>query len=209
MNIKVSRRGMLVAEYILKALERSKMPSFDEALRLLRENDDTWNDFWEILPLKERAVDFRSLSYLFYVYEVIRPCLERNMTAADSRLNSKANTGRLIIGIDDSAKRPIYSRSQKLLKKIRNHALIEQSPFLMEIYMSRRVFINNNVAGSNLYLDDPSPQKPAVAPWRPLGAEPDQLKPFPSDLGPFDLIKELYGEGASTLLQELFRNVGL
>ncbi|KAI0871747.1 hypothetical protein GGS24DRAFT_44392 [Hypoxylon argillaceum] len=208
MKIEVSRRGITVAAHILEALERSEMPSFDEVLKLLGEEDDTWNDFWNMLPPKDRAVDFRSLSYLFYVYEVIRPALEGNTIPADSISNSKANTGRLVIGIDDGAERPIYSRSQKLLKKIRNNPAIDRLPFLMEIYMSRRVFINNNEAGSNLYLDDPSPKRPIVAPWKPLGEE-DELQPSSNEFGPYDLARNLHGEEASKVLRELFDNVGL
>ncbi|KAI0887001.1 uncharacterized protein GGS22DRAFT_120374 [Annulohypoxylon maeteangense] len=209
MNIEASRRGIPAADYILEALERSEMPSFDEILKLLGEEDDTWNEFWDMLPPKERAVDFRSLSNLFYVYEVIRPSLEGNIVPVDSRPNSEANIGRLVIGIDDSAERQIYSRSQKLLKKIRNHPEIERLPYLMEIYMSRRVFINGNEAGSNLYLDDPSPQNPIVVPWKPLGAEEDELQATSSDFGPYDLAGSLHGEDASKVLRELFNSVGL
>ncbi|KAJ2985517.1 hypothetical protein NUW58_g5484 [Xylaria curta] len=209
MKIEVSRRGIPVAAHILEALERSEMPSFDEALGLLGEEDDTWNDFWDMLPPKERAVDFRSLSYLFYVYEVIRPALKGNILPADSRSDSRANTGRLVIGIDDGAERPIYSRSQKLLKKIRNHPAIERLPFLMEIYMSRRVFINNNEAGSNLYLGDPSPEKPIVAPWKLLGKKEDELQPSSNEFGPYDLARDLHGEEASKVLRKLFDDVGL
>ncbi|KAI0197713.1 hypothetical protein F4808DRAFT_437891 [Astrocystis sublimbata] len=209
MQIQVSKRGITVAAHILEALERSEMPSFDEALKLLGEEDEMWKDFWNMLPPKDRATDFRSLSYLFYVYEIIRPALKGNIVSADSRLNSKAKTGRLIIGIDDAAERPIYSRSQKLLKKIRNHPAVERLPSLMEIYMNRRVFINNNEAGSNLYLDDPSPEKPVVTQWKPMGEMEAEPQPSSSAISPYDLARNLYGEDASKVLRALFDNVGL
>ncbi|KAI1313245.1 hypothetical protein F5Y03DRAFT_338507 [Xylaria venustula] len=205
-KVEISKRGITVAAHILEALERSEMPSFDEVLKLLGEEDDTWSHFWDMLPPKDRAVDFRTLSYLFYVYEVIQPALKGNIIPAETKSNSKANIGRLVIGIDDGAERPIYSRSQKLLKKIRNHPAIERLPFLMETYMSRRVFINNNEAGSNLYLDDPSPEKPTMAP-ESLGEE--GLQCSSKDFGPYDLARSLYGEEASRVLRQLFDTVGL
>ncbi|KAI1171937.1 hypothetical protein F4777DRAFT_26596 [Nemania sp. FL0916] len=209
-KIEVSRRGITVAARILEALERSEMPSFDEVLKLLGEEDETWNDFWNMLPPDELAVDFRSLSYLFYVYEVIRPALEGNINPTAFGSNSKANTGRLVIGIDDCSERRIYSRSQKLLKEIRNNPAIKKLPYLMEIYMSNRVITNNNETGSYLYRDDPSPEKPIVAPWRQLGEEEeDKLQPSSTDFGPYDLVRSLHGEEASKVLRELFNSVGL
>ncbi|KAI0142234.1 hypothetical protein GGR57DRAFT_508777 [Xylariaceae sp. FL1272] len=208
-KIEVSKRGFPVAAHILDSLERSMMPSFDEVLKLLGEEDGTWNDYWGILPPKERAIDFRSLSYIFYVYEVIRPALEENIIPANRRPNSKESIGRLVISIDDGAERPIYSRSQKLLKKIRSHTAVQRLPFLMEIYASRRVFINNNEAGSNLYLDDPSPDLPIVTPWKPAGEEKNHLQPPVSGFSPYDLARSLYGEETAGVLRKLFGNVGL
>lgn len=112
-----------------------------------------------MLPPKEHPQNFRDLGYLFYVYEIIRPALVDNMRSGVGIPKS----GRLILGIDNGTERRIYSRSQKLLKKIRNSPAVERPSALVEVYMSRRVFINSNEAGSNLYLDDPTPAMPLMA----------------------------------------------
>ncbi|KAI1809584.1 hypothetical protein GGS20DRAFT_274250 [Poronia punctata] len=212
MNVIVSRRGISVAAHILEALKRAEMPTFDGLLKRLSEADDVWDDFWNMLPPKERPADFRDLNYLFYVYEVLRPALVGNLSRADeSRPKSKTTTGRLILSIDDAAERRIYSRAQKLLKKLRNNALVERSPSLIEIYMSRRVFIDSNQGGSNMYLADPSPKKAVVVPWKPSGEEEedDLQHRFTGELGPYDLVRNLHGEEASTVIRGLFENVGL
>jgi hypothetical protein len=208
--IEVSRRGHFVANFIRQALEQSEIPSLPILLESLGTEDKDWNDFYEMLPPKERPQDFRDLAYLFYVYEVTRPALVDNMRSGAA----KPTNGRLILTIDDGTERRIYSRSQKLLKKVRNLPGVERPAALMECYMSRRVFINSNEVGSNLYLDDSSPAKPLMA----MCQRDDTPPPSPTsgaelglgvELGPFDLIRTLYGEGTEKTLKALFADVGL
>ena len=203
-SIEVSRRGHFVANFIRQSLEQTEIPSLLTLLEGLSTEDKVWNDFYEMLPPKERPQDFRDLGYLFYVYEIIRPALVDNMRSGAR--NPK--NGRLILSVDDGTERRIYSRSQKLLKKIRNLPGVERPSALMECYMSRRVFINSNEAGSNLYLGDPTPAKPLMAICQRDNTPP----PSPisvAEFGPFDLTRTLYGEETEKALRALFADVGL
>lgn len=233
LSLEVASRGMPIAAQIIESLERGEMPCFDEILKTLGRDDPVWDDFCAMLPPKERPVDFRSLNYLFYMYEVIRPSLAGNIIrpnaesddakcsgvsiSNDSNSNKKnkdmpPSTGRLVISIDDGAERKIYSRSQKLLKKLRSHPAVQRPPSLLEMYMSRRVFIDSNKCGSNLYLDDPSPEKAVLAPLFGAfkeGQEKNDPVLVPGDLGPYGLATKLYGAEESRVLQDLFESVGL
>ena len=203
-SIKVSRRGHFVANFIRQALEQNEMPSLQILLGSLGSEDKVWNEFYEMLPPKERPQDFRDLGYLFYVYEIIRPALVDNIRSGAG----KPKNGRLIVGIDDGTERRIYSRSQKLLKKVRNLPGVERPSALMEVYMSRRVFINSNEDGSNLYLADPAPARPLMALCKSDNTPP----PSPvsvAEFGPFDLTRTLYGEETAMGLRALFADVGL
>jgi hypothetical protein len=203
-TIEVSRRGHFVANFIRQALKQSEMPSLEVLLASLGTEDKVWNDFYNILSPKERPQDFRDLGYLFYVYEIIRPSLVDNMRTGAG----KAKNGRLILGIDDGTERRIYSRSQKLLKKVRNLPSVERPSALMEVYMSRRVFINSNKAGSNLYLDDPTPANPVMAMCKRDDTPPSSPVSV-AEFGPFDLTRTLYGEETTMGLRALFADVGL
>ncbi|KXG50454.1 uncharacterized protein PGRI_069450 [Penicillium griseofulvum] len=203
-TIEVSRRGHFVANFIRQALKQSEMPSLEVLLESLGTEDKVWNDFYNILSPKERPQDFRDLGYLFYVYEIIRPSLVDNMRTGAG----KPKNGRLILGIDDGTERRIYSRSQKLLKKVRNLPGVERPSALMEVYMSRRVFINSNKAGSNLYLDDPTPAKPVMAMCKRDDTPPSSPVSV-VEFGPFDLTRTLYGEETTMGLRALFADVGL
>jgi hypothetical protein len=204
-TIDVSRRGCFVFDFIRQALQQFTIPSVENLLEKLGVEDKVWNEFYNTLPPKDHAKSFRDLGYLFYVYESIRPSLIDNIRAGDRR-ETGDKKGRLILSIDDGSERRIYSRSQKLLKKIRNLPSIERPPVLMEVYMSRRVFINSNGAGSNLYLDDPSPVSPVMALCNSDDSSASSSAP---EFDPLSLTRTLYGEDSARVLKTLFADVGL
>lgn len=212
-SIQVSPSGDLVCDLICRALADGVLPTLDPALCTLHARDPIWARFYDLVPEKEKPSDFRALGYLFFVYQVMRPALESTATAACKGCNLITNRTRLLISVDDRFERRIYSRAQKLLKKGRS---LPQNPVacnLLEMYLSRRVFINQNRAGSNLYRDDPSPEVPALKLNTRLrangecGTRDAQEHAIPLD--PFDVVGALYGSSAADVLEDLFTEVVL
>lgn len=221
LDIQVSRLAGLVYQLICDSLANGVLPDVDDTLRVLEAEDATWACFYALVPKNERATDFRGLSYLFYVYQVLRPGLEEPEHAAEMG-HGDAST-KLLISVDDAFERRIYSRSQKLLKKLRaSLPASAAAPHLLEVYLCRRIFINSNEAGSNLYLDDPSPEPFLLRQRQGLAAEgkKQELVRAPGQdrhqwraetvkLDAFDVIVGLYGSYLAEVLKDLFAEVGL
>ncbi|KAJ9664575.1 hypothetical protein H2198_000226 [Neophaeococcomyces mojaviensis] len=189
----------VVRKSLFVALQSQKLPDLQEILKDLDEQSDkTWERFLSVLPEKEHPKTFKDLAYTFYVFHCVRPALAM-----------KKEAGRqLLLSIDDGAERRIYSRSQKVLKKVRQHA-IDREGFvdtqLLELYLSRRVFINSNKDGSNLYLGDPTPEVLLQTHTRVISEKTDSLPAVMNvkvDL--IDIISNLYGESRAQRLQEWF-----
>ena len=228
-RIHVSPRTSVVAAAIRQALENGKCPCLDDILQKLNsQKDGVWREFYKLLPPKERPQDFRALGYLFYVFQVVKPALMKS--AIQSRRKSTpasiskssfnglsqpwacAEEGsrprRLLISIDDGAERRIYSRAQKMMKKIRNSPESMTYPNLVETYLSRKVFINGNVAGSNLYLDDPTPESPVMSRLYRRDGTDGSLSSI-LELKPVDVVRHLYGYECAGNLNKWFLEVGL
>ena len=89
--------------------------------------------------------------------------------------------------------------------------------------MCRRIFINSNEAGSNLYLDDPSPEPLLLRQCQGLAVEGKQKQQlvraqcqdrhqYPAEtvkLDAFDVVEGLYGSYLTEVLKDLFAEVGL
>ncbi|KAJ5570098.1 uncharacterized protein N7459_009528 [Penicillium hispanicum] len=221
-DIQVSPSADLVCQFLRECLAKCVLPSVDDALARLSAEVPTWATFYELVPEKEKPKDFRALGYLFYVYQVLRPALESRRKEPQSLCRDslckkccapQATPTKLLISVDDAVERRIYSRSQKLLKKLRT---LPDNPIdcnLLETYLCRRVFINSNEAGSNLYLDDPSPALPVAKDCRTLADKADDAMGSAQDdetkMDPFDVVKKLYGSSAAEVLEDLFAEVGL
>ena len=159
------------------------IPSLEGVLKSLdEEKDELWRDFYQLIAMKERPQDLGDLGNLFYVFEAVKPALIQSATryqktsipertnsvkpVYNGKLDSKsANKTKsklrcLILTIDDQAERHIYSRSQDVLRKIRQSRTHMTNPTLVEVYMGRRVFVNGNKTRSRLYHQDPMPEVP-------------------------------------------------
>jgi hypothetical protein len=183
---------------------------------------------------KDRLQNFRALGYLFYIFQVVRPalainprhCSPDNSSGSDlsgpsqpsSCFGDDVKTRRLLISIDDGSERRIYSRAQKLFKKIRASPDMLTSPTLVEIYLCQRVFINSNNSGSNLYLDDPTTSEHSTILHSAGGGGGDDANadshpsPSPSsaaELKPIDVVRILYGPECAENLQMWLTEVGL
>ena len=225
--IHVTPRSCLVATSIRQALQDGRRPSLADILqRLNKQGDGVWQEFYKFLPKKEKPEDFWALGYLFYVLQVIRPALAKSRsrlrrwsspddlsetapktsTQQSPSSQTKTRNHRLIISIDDGMERRIYSRAQKLLKRIRNSSDTSSCTHLIEMYMCRRVFINNNETGSLLYAGDPSPHSPTLS----NGSHDSCNGSYPHPkLEPIDIIRNLYGSQCAMNLRRWFREVGL
>ncbi|KFZ17957.1 hypothetical protein V501_01465 [Pseudogymnoascus sp. VKM F-4519 (FW-2642)] len=229
-EINIPSRITSFALSIREALQDQKCPSLQTVLEILdSEKDGLWRAFYQFVPVKEKPQDWEDLSYLFYVFEVIKSALVESNTGyqAASRLdrtsdtqpplkdqlvvksakkrNSKvqSNSRRLIINIDDSAERRIYSWSQEMLMKIRQSHCNMSNSTLVEVYLCRRVFVNGNKTRNRLYHQDPMPIAPMLSRLSEHGGDGGQL------MKPFDMVRQLYGSDCAQNLELLFSQVGL
>lgn len=224
-QIQVSPFSDVVSSIIRKFLEKEELPSLDSVLRMMSSEIQVWTRFYNLVPEKERPQDFRALGYLFYVFQVVQPALMGSppttppMTSPSEvhtgRHNSVkraiANPGKLLISIDDAGERRIYSRAQDILKKSNTMTDYQTATNLLEVYMCRRVFINGNAAGSNIYFDDPSSEipSPVRGACNILRENQTQERGCSNVMDPFDIVSSLYGLDAAEILAELFMEVGL
>ena len=215
-EIRVSPRTNLVASSIHRALKDLRNPCLNNILHELgNQKDGVWQDFYKLVPSHEQPQDFRALGYLFYIFQVVRPALMKNPMHS-SLVNSSGSDSSgpssrlqsLLISVDDSAERRIYSRAQKFLKKIRNSPESLTNPTLVEMYMIQRVFINGNESGSNLYLDDPTSKSRAIL--HVIDHEGNAEGGSSSALvEPVDVVRILYGYECAKNIQTWFTEVGL
>jgi len=143
--ISVTPGGEPIFSSIRESLVKRTLPSVQQAIDDLGVHEPAWTAFMQFVHDEERPKDFRSLGQTFYVYQVVRHALGDESTQPD-----------LLISVEDSAERGVYSRAQKLLKRIRETSC-SVSPVLLETYLCPRVFVDNNAHGSELYAHDPYP----------------------------------------------------
>ncbi|KAH6671651.1 hypothetical protein B0J14DRAFT_564250 [Halenospora varia] len=209
-KICVTQSDNLVANSIRKSLINGKVPSLAELLRHLSEQPDgRWREFYGLLKRSERPKDFRSLGYLFYVFEVIKKALARSSSVALEALREPYTcqnidrdviSRRLLISIDDIAEFRIYTKAQKYLKRIRDTTMAK--PTLLEIYPCQRMFVDGNQR-AHFYVDDPSPQHPLAV------NETSEKLNLQATLSPSDVVEKLYGQECAKNLNGLFKEVGL
>jgi hypothetical protein len=175
-DLHVSSKSSAVGDSIHEALARGNPPNLSELLLLLTfDKNSTWSQFYSLLPEKDKPQSFKSLGCFFYISQVAIQALlpqgyemdsnteHPNGRSVSSTMECGINPRCLLISIDDSSERKIYLRTQKLLKKIPQNPSASAHPTLIDIYLYRRRFINNNITGSNLYLDDHSPELPELS----------------------------------------------
>ncbi|EFE32715.1 uncharacterized protein ARB_00540 [Trichophyton benhamiae CBS 112371] len=208
-DIGITSRTDLPAILIRTAIEREEIPSLNSILAALdSEEDGCWKRFYEMIPIKERPSNLDQLGYLFYVYEAIRPSLVERPTPVPpaSEKTKKANLSkkalkrrkprRLIISVDDSAERRIYSRAQRVLSQIRQSSEKPET-YLVETYVCRRFLINGNEGRARLGRLDPLPDIPVRS-----GSHHETMLPL-------DVVRQLYGENSALNLRRWLQNVGL
>jgi hypothetical protein len=219
--ISVTPGGAPILSSMCCSLQRRIHPSVEEAMDMLSVNEPAWTEFMQFVPAAEIPRDFRSLGYLFYVYQVVRH-------AFGNGLKHEPTQPGLLISIDDSAERGVYSRAQKLLKGIRESKL-SASPILLERYLCQRVFVDNNANGAELYFHDPHPGSvyekysseseflSSSSSNTSHGTDSSSSKgdialetdPKPCKLDTLEVIEKLYGERSATLLRKLCSETGL
>lgn len=229
-EVQITPTTNLVGSSIRQALQVGKKPSLDSILRTLSsQGDRTWRDFYDLIPMKDRPQDLRALGHLFYVFHVVRPALSNTeiqsrrgsseestsgsdfgATSSPSSCSEKIRRPRcLLISVDDGEERRIYSRAQKLLKKIRQEPASLTYPTLVEAYMSRRIYINSKEAGFDLHRSDPSPELPTMLRSHPYESDAEGgLHSLPR-LEPIDIVRHLYGSDCASNLQRWFSQVEL
>ena len=198
--ISVTPGGEQILSTIRKSLMKRTLPSVQQAIDDLGVHKPAWTRFLQFVPDAERPKDFRALGQMFYVYQVVRHALGE---ASGHQQTQPA----LLISVEDSAERGVYSRAQKLLKKIRE-STCAATPVLLETYLCPRVFVDNNTHGSELYAHDPFPGSV----YEKSGSRSDvapQSDRMLSKLDTLEVIERLFGETSATLLRELGAEVGL
>ena len=219
--IRVTPGGERILSSIRKSLMMRTLPSVQQAIDDLSVHGPAWTRFMQFVPDAEKPKDFRSLGQMFYVYQVVRHAL-------GEASGDEPTQPELLISVEDSAERGVYSRAQKLLKRIRESAC-STSPILLETYLCSRVFVDNNAHRSELYVHDPFPasvyerynsgsEKPLLGSSRTslkLDCTRSQSDVAPDndrtllELDTLEVIERLYGERSATLLRELGKEVGL
>lgn len=225
-RIHASSRSTTVALSIKQALQNGSIPSLGSILqRLDHEKDGLWRAFYQFVPTKEKPRIMEDLGYLFYVFEAIKAALENPATAypVTSRLEgtrhsrctleerygpmpeneTRPKPRRLIIAIDDAAERRIYSRSQEILKKIRQSHIGMSNSTLVEVYLGRRVFINGNKTRVRLYSHDPMPEVPTLSQIQECDCDGGQL------VKASEVVRLLYGSDCAQKMMLLFAQAGL
>lgn len=208
-GISITPRTSTAAVLIRTAIEHEEIPSLHSILAALdSEEDGCWKRFYEMIPTKERPSNLDQLGYLFYVYEAIRLSLVEGPTLVppESGKTTKANLSkkalkqrkprRLIISVDDSAERRIYSRAQRILSKIRQSSEKPET-YLVESYVCRRFLINGNEDRARLGRLDPLPDIPVCT-----GSHHETILPL-------DVVRQLYGGNSALDLQRWLQEAGL
>ena len=219
--ISVTPGGERILTSIRESLMMRTLPSVQQAINDLGVHEPAWTRFMQFVPDEERPKDFRALGQIFYVYQVVRHALGEASGYEAARPD-------LLISVEDSAERGVYSRAQKLLKRIRE-STCAATPVLLETYLCPRVFVDNNAHGSELYAHDPYPasvyekydsdsDKPILGSSRThpgLDCSSSQSDVAPDtdrtlvELDTLEVIAKLYGATSATLLRELGAEVGL
>ncbi|KAG9240509.1 hypothetical protein BJ878DRAFT_525789 [Calycina marina] len=216
LDVEKSPSSVQICAEICGELSKGILPDLDSVLESLSVKESGWARLMEMVPDKEKPYDWRSFGYLFYVFQILKPALGDYKAASDDRTagnDSAYQTAvpRLMVGIDDNVERRIYSRAQKFLKALRSSKSGHQPPhYLLEVYMCRRIFIDGNMDGSNLYLSDPSPIRPSLnsCEQRSVHAAYDGIPACHARLSPFDVAERLHNIDDIKVLKKQFSQEG-
>ncbi|KAF1847420.1 uncharacterized protein K460DRAFT_257641, partial [Cucurbitaria berberidis CBS 394.84] len=215
-SIRVSTKATHMAFSLKSALRDRKIASFDLVLRIL-DTEDTgfWRSFYQLIPVKERPKDLSELGYLFYVFMVVKLALTgrssiESISAPKVRVDCSRQAStetskprRLIVSIDDPAERRIYSKSQDLLRILRQSSGSPTDSALVEVYMCRRFFVNGNRTRARLYHHDTIPALPRLSYF------PECSICQNKQVEPLDVVCQLYGVEFAKNIQSWFSEAGL
>ncbi|RDW75371.1 hypothetical protein BP6252_06513 [Coleophoma cylindrospora] len=206
-QVRTTPKDTLLSSYIFAALQQGQQPCFAYTLKKIwnQHEDEAWADFCRLVPEKEKPQDFRALGYLFHVYQVVRPAL-LSKRAAHMIFDPATAMGaaavplprKLMISVDDRVERRIYTRAQDLLKKLRRcSADFPAVPTLVELYMCRRIFVDGNIAGGDLYQADPGADHPhLLVPKRRDAQDYPAASYGGATIAPVDIVRFLHGVNA-------------
>jgi hypothetical protein len=220
-KIRISPKVAPMVSSIKADLKDCRKPVLESTLQELdmEEEMSCWKKFYQLVTAKERPKDFGDLSYLFYVFFILKLALTGNLDASvvgeevpacKTRFDSpteapktESKPRRLIVSIDDPAERRIYSRSQEMMRKLRQSPENPTDSALVEVYMCRRVLVNGNRTRARLYHHDPIPEVPNLSSLSDGGNCEAQL------IEPLAVVGELYGFDCAKNLQSWLAEAGL
>jgi hypothetical protein len=236
-DIQISPGSAIVNEVFREALKHEKLPCLDDILeRLNSSQDGSWRQFYSLLPEGDKPQSIKDLSHLFYVFEVVRPALlagirtGKQLTPTESAYKDSAHSGGrhhpasgrrcgskenqiprpLVIGVDDRSERKIYSKAHSIFLKLPKSPSYPADPTLVQVYTTRRVFVDGNRKGERLYWNDPSPVMPVLSEGKAYsdGGDAGYTK-YARELQQMDFIAKLYGAECAANIQLWSKEVGL
>ncbi|GIJ89479.1 hypothetical protein Asppvi_008421 [Aspergillus pseudoviridinutans] len=189
-DIQTSPGSALVNDAFRKALKYEKLPCLNDILETLSSSQDgSWRQFYSLLPDGDKPQSIKDLSHLFYVFEVVRP---------------------LVISVDDRSERKIYSKAHSIFLKLPKRPSFLADPTLVQVYTTRRIFIDGNRKGERLYWNDPSPVMPVLSEGKAYGDGGDAgYSKYARELQQTDFIAKLYGAECAANIQRWSKEVGL
>jgi hypothetical protein len=235
-DIQVSPGSALVDDAFRDALKYEKLPCLNGILDTVsRSQDGSWRQFYSLLPDKDKPQSIKDLSYLFYVFEVVRPALlagirsdehptlmksatdsghsgRRQHPASSRRCGSKENEipRPLVISVDDHSERKLYSRAHRMFRILFKSPTYPTEPTLVQVYTTRRVFVDGNSKGERLYRNDPSPVMPVLSDGKACSDAGDPgYNKSATELQQMDFIAKLYGAECAANIQRWSKEVGL
>ncbi|KAF4159863.1 hypothetical protein CNMCM6936_004178 [Aspergillus lentulus] len=236
-EIQISPGSSLVDDAFREALKYEKLPCLDDILKTLSSSrDGSWRQFYSLLPDRDKPQSIKHLSYLFYIFQVVRPALlagirsgrqpsptestykdstrsgERHHPASGRRCATKEDQmpRPLVISVDDRSERKIYSKAHSIFLKLPKSPTYPADPTLVQVYTPRRVFIDGNRKGERLYWNDPSPVMPVLSDGKVYDDGGDvEYSSYPRELQQMDFIAKLYGAECADNIQRWSKEVGL
>lgn len=236
-DIQISPGSALVDDAFRETLKYENLPCLDNILEALsRSEDGSWQQFYSLLPERDRPQSIKDLSYLFYIFEVVRPAVlagiqsgnqqtptqsadidstvsHRQQRPASSRsYTSKQNQmpRPLIISVDDPSERKLYSKAHSFFLRLPKSPTYPADPTLVQVYTTRRVFVDGNRKGERLYRNDPSPVMPVLSNGKLYGDGGDAgYSKYARELQQMDFIAKLYGAECAANIQRWSKEVGL
>jgi hypothetical protein len=68
-----------------------------------------------------------------------------------------------VIGVDDRSERKMHSKAHSIFLNLPKSSNYPADPTLVQVYTTRRAFIDGNRKGERLYRNDPSPVMPELS----------------------------------------------